>query len=40
MVESDIVLSYIRSRVWGIIYVVGPHVATVQTPRRHFPCDV
>jgi hypothetical protein len=24
MVESDIVLLYIRSRVWGIIYAVGP----------------
>jgi hypothetical protein len=31
MVESDIVLLYIRSRVWRIIYVVGPSVATVQT---------
>jgi hypothetical protein len=39
MVESDIVLLYIRSRVWGIIFVVGPSVATVQTPQRHFPCD-
>jgi hypothetical protein len=36
MVESDIVLSYIWSRVWGIIYVVGPSVATVQTPNRLF----
>jgi hypothetical protein len=24
----------------GIIYVVGPYVATVQTPQRPFPCDV
>jgi hypothetical protein len=40
MVESDIVLLYIRSHVWGIIYVVGPGVATIQTPRRPFPCDV
>jgi hypothetical protein len=40
MVESDIVLLYIRSRVWGIIYVVGPSVATVQTPQRPFSCDV
>jgi hypothetical protein len=40
MIESDIVLLYIRSRVWGIIYVVGPGVVTVQTPRRPFPCDV
>jgi hypothetical protein len=40
MVELDIVLLYIRSRVWGIIYVVGPGVATVQTPRRPFPCDI
>jgi hypothetical protein len=39
MVELDIVLLYIRSRIWGIIYVVGPSVVTVQTPRRHFPCD-
>jgi hypothetical protein len=39
MVESDIVLLYIRSHVWGIIFVVGPNVATVQTPQRHFPCD-
>jgi hypothetical protein len=31
MVELDIVLLYIWSRVWGIIYVVGPSVATVQT---------
>jgi hypothetical protein len=40
MVESDIVLLYIRSRVWGIIYTVGPGVSTVQTPRRPFPYDV
>jgi hypothetical protein len=40
MVESDIVLLYIRSHVWGIIYIVGPGVVTVQTPRRPFPCDV
>jgi hypothetical protein len=39
MVESDIVLLYIRSRIWGIIYVVGPSVVTVQTPQRTFPCD-
>jgi hypothetical protein len=40
MVESDFVLLYIQSCVWGIIYAVGPNVATVQTPRRPFPCDV
>jgi hypothetical protein len=40
MVESDIVLLYIQSCVWGIIYVVGPGVATVQTTWRLFPCDV
>jgi hypothetical protein len=40
MIESDIVLLHIRSCVWGIIYVVGPGVAAVQTPRRPFPCDV
>jgi hypothetical protein len=34
MVESDIVLLYIWSRVWGIIYAVGPSLVTVQTPRR------
>jgi hypothetical protein len=34
MVESDIVLLYVRSHVWGIIYAVGPGVVTVQTPRR------
>jgi hypothetical protein len=32
MVESDIVS--------GIIHAVGPGVATVQNPRRPFPCDV
>jgi hypothetical protein len=40
MVESDIVLLYIRSLVWGIIYAVGLGVAIVQTPQRPFPCDV
>jgi hypothetical protein len=40
MVELDIVLLYIWSCVWGIIYAVGPGVVTVQTPRRPFPCDV
>jgi hypothetical protein len=40
MVESDIVLLYIRSCVWGIIYAVGPSVTIVQTLRRPFPCDV
>jgi hypothetical protein len=39
MVELDIVLLYILSHVWGIIYVVGPGVAIVQTPQRPFPCD-
>jgi hypothetical protein len=39
LVDSDIVLLYIRSRVWGIIYAVGPSVVTVQTPQRPFPCD-
>jgi hypothetical protein len=34
MVELDIVLLYIRCRVWGIIYVVGPGVAIVQNPQR------
>jgi hypothetical protein len=29
MVELDIVLLYIRSHVWRIIYAVGPDVATV-----------
>jgi hypothetical protein len=38
MVESDIVLLYIGSRVWGIMYAVAPSAATIQTPRR--PCDV
>jgi hypothetical protein len=40
MVESDIILLYIWSYVWGIIYVVGPGVAIVQTPWRPFPCDI
>jgi hypothetical protein len=40
MVELDIFLLYIRSRVWGIIYAMRPSVVTVQTPRRPFPCDV
>jgi hypothetical protein len=40
MVESDIVLLYIRSRVLGIMYVVGPSVVIVQTPQRPFPCDI
>jgi hypothetical protein len=40
MVELDIVLLYIRSRVLGIIYAVGPGVAIVQTTQRPFPCDV
>jgi hypothetical protein len=40
MVESDIILLYVWSRVWGIIYVVGPSVATIQTPWRPFPSDV
>jgi hypothetical protein len=40
MVELDIVLLYIRSHAWGIIYAVGLDVATVQTPQRPFPCDV
>jgi hypothetical protein len=39
MVESDIVLLYIRFRIWGVIYEVGPSVVTVQTPQRPFPCD-
>jgi hypothetical protein len=39
MVESDIVLLYIQSHVWGIIYVVGPGVVAVQTPKG-LPCDV
>jgi hypothetical protein len=40
MVESDIILLYICSRVCGIFYEVGPDVATVQTPWRPFPYDV
>jgi hypothetical protein len=40
MVESDIVLLYIWSHVWEIIYSVGPDVAIVHTPWRPFPCDV
>jgi hypothetical protein len=40
MVELAIVLLYIRSRVWGIIYAVGPGVTPLQTPRRPFPCDI
>jgi hypothetical protein len=40
MVELEIVLLYIRSRVWGVIYAVGPRVATMQTPRRPLPYDV
>jgi hypothetical protein len=40
MVESYIVLLYVWSHVWGIIYAVGPGVATVQTPQRPFPYDV
>jgi hypothetical protein len=39
MVESDIVLLYIRSCVWGIIYVLGHSLVTVQTPQRPFLCD-
>jgi hypothetical protein len=38
MVASDIALLYIQSRVWRIIYTVGPSVVTIQTPRRPFPC--
>jgi hypothetical protein len=34
MVELDIVLLYIRSHVWGIIYAVEPDVVTAQTPLR------
>jgi hypothetical protein len=37
MVESDIVLLYIRSHVWGIIYAMGPSVVTEQTPGGLFP---
>jgi hypothetical protein len=40
MVESDIVLLYIQSRVYGIIYAVGSSMVTVQAPLRPFPCDV
>jgi hypothetical protein len=40
MIELDIVLLYIWSYVWGIFYAVGHGVATLQTPRRYFPCDV
>jgi hypothetical protein len=40
MVELDIVLLYIRSRVWGIIYAVGPNVVTVHTPRRPSPVTI
>jgi hypothetical protein len=40
MVESDIVLLYIWSHVWGIIYIVGLGMATIQTTRRRFPYDV
>jgi hypothetical protein len=40
MVELDNVLLYIGSCVWRIIYIVGPGVATVQTPQRPFPYDV
>jgi hypothetical protein len=40
MVELDIVLLYIWSHVWGIIYAVGPGVATIQTPQRPIPYDV
>jgi hypothetical protein len=36
MVDSDIVLLYIWSRVLGIIYVVGLGVVTVQTPSEAF----
>jgi hypothetical protein len=39
MVKLDIVLLYIRSRVWEIIYAVVSRVVTVQTPQRLFPCD-
>jgi hypothetical protein len=38
MVESDIVLLYIWSRVWGIMYAVAPSAVTIQTPQR--PCYV
>jgi hypothetical protein len=33
-------LLYIQSRIWGIIYAVGPSVVTIQSPWRPFPCDV
>jgi hypothetical protein len=33
-------LLYIWSRVWGIIYAVGPSVATIQTPQSTFPYDI
>jgi hypothetical protein len=36
MVESDIVMLYIWSHVWGIIYAVGPGVTIVQTLRGLF----
>jgi hypothetical protein len=36
MVESDIVLLYVQSHVWGIIYAVGTSLATVQTPSEAF----
>jgi hypothetical protein len=39
MVELDIVLLYIRSHVWGIIYAVGPNVVAVHTPQRPFTYD-
>jgi hypothetical protein len=39
MVDSDIVLLYIWSRVLGIIYVVGLGVVTVQTPSEAFSLD-
>jgi hypothetical protein len=37
MVELGIALLYIWSRVWGIIYAVGPSVETVHTPWKPFP---
>jgi hypothetical protein len=40
MVELNIILLYIQSCVWGVIYVVGLGVATVQIPQRPFPYDV
>jgi hypothetical protein len=36
MIESNIVLLYIQSSVWGIIYAVGPGVLIVQTPLEAF----